>query len=166
MTAWVELNEAEHNAIWDRFEDVFDFRPSVSAKSWPGIKEPVPSRTYSITDMWDREHEEKVAARFIAAFRGCLTKTERLYVLDWQHPCYSLDPRQLPTSTEPGLWPIPIIPNGDYSIFLAPDFRFGTFGHPWEETLCIFGRSLLDALARDIPTILTRPVRVDGKPLP
>ncbi|MEV0150210.1 MULTISPECIES: DUF2716 domain-containing protein [unclassified Nonomuraea] len=31
--------------------------------------------------------------------------------------------------------------------FLSEDMTNGTFGHPWEQTLCIFGSSLLPELA-------------------
>jgi hypothetical protein len=48
-------------------------------------------------------------------------------------------------------------PNGDYYIFLSEDFRTGTFGHPWEETMCIFGDRLLTALAEPLSVWL--PVR-------
>ena len=36
--------------------------------------------------------------------------------------------------------------DGDYFIFLAEDFRFGVFGHPWEQTMCIFGQELIEAV--------------------
>ncbi|MEE1806266.1 DUF2716 domain-containing protein [Streptomyces sp. BE133] len=32
-------------------------------------------------------------------------------------------------------------PNGNYFIFLSEDFRAGSFGHPWEESPCLFGSS-------------------------
>ncbi len=49
------------------------------------------------------------------------------------------------------VWRIPVYPNGDYPIFLAEDFRFGIFGHPWERTCCIFGAELLAALEAGRP---------------
>ncbi|MFB4279141.1 DUF2716 domain-containing protein [Nonomuraea sp. MTCD27] len=41
-----------------------------------------------------------------------------------------------------------MFPNGDYYVFLSEDRTNGTFGHPWEQTLCIFGTSLIPELAR------------------
>ena len=37
---------------------------------------------------------------------------------------------------------MPVLPDGVYTLFLAPDGRFGIFGHPWEMTVCVFGREL------------------------
>jgi len=104
-----------------------------------------------------------LAERVVDAFRRCLDTNERLYVLDWQHDCYSLDPYRPFTAAELEEWPIGIEPNGDYYIFLTSDFRIGTFGHPWEETLCIFGQPLLNALDQNMPTYLKQPIRVNGR---
>jgi hypothetical protein len=49
-----------------------------------------------------------------------------------------------PLADEP--WRVTPLPNGDYYIFLSEVFRTGTFGHPWEETMCIFGDRLLHGL--------------------
>ena len=166
MAAWIELDDAERIAVWDRFYEAFAFRPSVYAKDWPGIKEPIPSRTYRDNDIWRSLGEEVFAERMIAAFRQCLAVPERLYVLDWHHDCYWFDPHQPFAAIEAGEWPIPLLPNGDYYIYLAHDFRFGTFGHPWEKTFCIFGQPLLDAFDASLPTSPLTPVRVDGQPLP
>ncbi|MFI1585316.1 DUF2716 domain-containing protein [Embleya sp. NPDC020630] len=50
------------------------------------------------------------------------------------------------------------------------DLRFGTFGHPWEHTLCVFGTELLDTIEHDVHRILGQPrhrphlVRQAGEP--
>jgi Protein of unknown function (DUF2716) len=44
----------------------------------------------------------------------------------------------------------PPFPNGDYYIFLTEDLTQGTFGHPWEQTFCVFGRDLVGALGRQL----------------
>lgn len=49
-------------------------------------------------------------------------------------------------------WPISVIPDGDHHIFLAEDFSFGTFGHPWEQTICVFGQQLIDAVELNKPS--------------
>lgn len=98
----------------------------------------------------------------VAAFQRCTHSGERMAVLDCQHPSYwfwphrlDLDDLRATWDVDPGItregahylsWPDmrrPIYPDGDYYIFLATDLRFGTFGHPWEETLCLFGDGLL-----------------------
>ena len=56
-------------------------------------------------------------------------------------------------------WRIPVLPDGDYSIFLAADFRFGIFGHPWEGTWCVFGTKLLAAFETDRPRMFSSELR-------
>jgi hypothetical protein len=51
---------------------------------------------------------------------------------------------------EAAQWPVSPFPDGDYYIFLSEDLTSGTFGHPWEQSLCVFGRVLVDAL---VPTL-------------
>ena len=34
---------------------------------------------------------------------------------------------------------ISVLPDGDHHIFLSPDFSWGCFGRPWEQTICVFG---------------------------
>ncbi len=62
---------------------------------------------------------------------------EYVIALDWQHFAYEFHPgsRAMP----PGPWRIPALPDGDYYLFLAQDFRFGWLGHPWERTVCCYG---------------------------
>lgn len=43
---------------------------------------------------------------------------------------------------------------GDYYAFLTPDLEEGTFGHPWEQTLCVIGRRMVDSLGRSLGTWL------------
>jgi hypothetical protein len=42
---------------------------------------------------------------------------------------------------------VEVFPNGDYYAFLTEDMTAGTFGHPWEQTLRVFGDQLVSALA-------------------
>lgn len=89
---------------------------------------------------------------------------DALYALDWQHTWYRVAPHQHPDGLPPLAWPVPVFPDGDYHIFLADDFRFGVFGHPWEQTMCAFGDALLEALAIERPQLFSRPVRANGLP--
>jgi len=53
---------------------------------------------------------------------------------------------------------------GDYFIWLAQDFRYGTFGHPWEPSLCVFGEELLAAVAEIGDEAFGRILRRNGRP--
>jgi len=170
MKAWQEMNGESISAVWDRFEEEFLFRPSVHQADWPGIHEPSPSETYSISEVYngDGDHYSKLNRELqdwgLSAFQALLTTdTEHINVLDWQHPCYRFRPL-IPFDLDKfGEWPIPILPNGDYYIFLDPDFAWGIFGHPWEQTMCLFGAPLLACLETGRPTLLTELVRRNGK---
>ncbi len=169
MNAWLELGECEYRKIWDDFYGRFSFSPSIDPHAWPSINEPVPSVTYSIAKAFDRGETDFVFvqsdlhAKVVAAFCELISESEFLYALDWQHTCYRFYPHgDIPNSGD-GTWVIPVLPDGDYSIFLAKDTSFGTFGHPWEQTICVFGQRLLDAFERHRPRIFSVEVRRDGR---
>lgn len=78
-------------------------------------------------------------------------------VLDWQHAAYELVPAieildDAPKDQVNG-YPT-VYPDGDYYAFLTPDFSEGTFGHPWEPSLCVIGSRLVDTLGRSLATWL------------
>jgi putative transposase len=86
-------------------------------------------------------------------------------VLDWQHPSYRCRPHRVRGEEPPdATWPIEVHPDGDYYIWLAEDLRYGTFGHPWEPGLCIFGEEPLAAFAEIGDEALGRILRRDGRP--
>jgi len=166
--AWEILTEDERETAWDRFYDEFNFRPSTRPQDWPGIKEPIPSVTYSISSFYrdwsnPRVLEKDLNTKILRAFQMCVGQEERLYVLDWHHNCYWLYPHRTFHAQRSRAWNVPVLPNGDYYIFLAQDFSFGLFGHPWEQTICVFGQVLLEALAQDMPLLFEKPIRIDGK---
>jgi hypothetical protein len=86
--------------------------------------------------------------------------SERLMALDWQHPDHSFRPHVFAEAGEWN-WPIDVFPDGEYHVFLTEDMSEGTFGHPWEETLCVFGPHLLPEvlplLSGWLPVMLSHP---------
>jgi hypothetical protein len=99
----------------------------------------------------------------VAASQSCVADGEAIMVLDLQHPCYRFLPHALFAFETEDDWPIPALPNGDYYIFLGTDLSFGVFGHPWERSMCVFGRPLLAAFGDDPPLLFDRPLRVGGR---
>jgi hypothetical protein len=81
-----------------------------------------------------------------------------MYVLDWQHTCFWFFPHRSGGEQ----FERSVFPDGDYHIFLAQDFSFGFFGHPWEETVCAFGERLLQAMEQHRPQLFTSVLRRDG----
>jgi hypothetical protein len=152
------LYEAEHDEIWARFKDRFTFRPDMRA--FPGITEPETSATWSLRDCEESAVDE--LDEIVHSGLGTATRPgEQLYALDWQHVGYRFDPRRVGGRgpRRPG----GVFPGGDYSVSLTPDLRLGTFGHPWEETLCVFGEPLLAAVEARLTALLGPPVRRGGK---
>ncbi|MEV7559167.1 DUF2716 domain-containing protein [Streptomyces sp. NPDC089795] len=82
----------------------------------------------------------------------------RLAWLDRQHTGYTFDPHRVGFPGAPDR-PGEVYPNGDHYVFLHPGLTFGTFGHPWEETLTVFGAPLLAAVEAELTALLGEPVR-------
>ncbi len=167
-SAWHELDQDTYQAAWDAFEREFCFRPSVREEDWPGIREPEDSITFSIGHVYgdpDRyvRLTNDLGCKLIEAFRRCVEAGSTIFVFDWQHPCYSFAPHQAFEFESEDDWPVPALPNGDYYIFTARDMRFGVFGHPWEQTMCVWGRDLMAAFRAAPPLLFDRKIREGGK---
>jgi hypothetical protein len=165
---WEQLGEAEYAEVWERFQREFGFRPGTEPESFPAIREPSPSLTYALPRIpggspsdgqsgrhgpTDDEIDDLIDS-LLEAFRACTPSGGKIYALDWRHRCYWFRPR-----ARFQRWKIPLLPDGDYYIFLAPDFSWGLFGHPWEWTVCVFGAPLLAALERRRPKVFQQPLR-------
>ncbi|WP_043824927.1 DUF2716 domain-containing protein [Rhodococcus opacus] len=163
--AWTDLPNRDR--YWTEFEERFRFRPGMKPESWPAIAEPTPSVTFDLTNTagteasW-RARFDAVNAEALRCFVAEFVDDPRFVVLDWQHPGYWFDAAEH-CAAEDSEWRVPVYPNGDYYIFLREDFSAGTFGHPWEPTLCVFGERLVNTLGRTLATWLPRK-RVNGQP--
>lgn len=156
--AWEQVGFDDYETFWGPFDERFGFRPGTDPETWPAIREPHPSVTIDLSSIFDHEGSQFAAgaraidALGLYAFTRVTSDDEQLVVLDWQHPCYLFSPhRQALTDAE---WPVPIFPNGDYYAFFTKDLSMGTFGHPWEQTLCVFGEPLIEALAEPLALAL------------
>lgn len=163
-----ELPEAEYRSVWDRFYVEFAFSPSVNPAKWPAIKEPADSVTWSLASL-DEDPSYTRLDRFVAVVEqgltACVEPEARLFALDWQHISYSFAPHRVGGhGQEP--WPLSPYPDGDYYIYLSGDFRLGSFGHPWESSVCLFGQELLDTVAAEVEDVLGPPLRRAGRSLP
>jgi hypothetical protein len=162
----IQLAEAEYRRVWDRFSTEFGFRPSTNPTKWPAIKEPTSSVTWSLDaldDDPDYERLDRLVAVVQQGLTACVPPSERLFALDWQHASFQFSPHMVggPGQAE---WPLSPYPDGDYYIYLTADFRTGSFGHPWESSLCLFGQELLDVAAESVGEVLGEPVRRSGLP--
>ena len=154
---FIELDEAEYGHVWSRFDDLFGFRASTTAEGWPAIKEPSPSLTFDLSVIAEGAQRgaayDAINAEALRAFVWALPDVELWLALDWHHPAYWFRPTALALTWQP-VWTIPVYPDGDYFSFLVPDMTVGTFGHPWEQTLCVFGDALIESLGASLATWL------------
>ncbi|WP_329623772.1 DUF2716 domain-containing protein [Streptomyces sp. NBC_01255] len=164
-TPVTELPEDDYRRVWDRFYEEFAFRPSVNPTTWPAIKEPAASATWSLAaldDDPDYEGLERLVAVVRAALASCVGPRGTLFALDWQHTSYRFSPQDVGGPGRPR-WPLSPYPDGDYYIYLSEDFRLGSFGHPWESSLCLFGEELLAVASTEVDKVLGPPIRRSGK---
>lgn len=135
---WLHLDGEQEAAIWDRFDARCRFRPSGNPDHWPSIVEPVPSVTWDLatsrgeveqgwrSGLWQRSVDAGEINRLVmAALRDCLTDSQWVYVLDWQHPTYRCWPHRFDTALASDAWPVEVFPDGDYYAFVHPDLRWG-----------------------------------------
>jgi hypothetical protein len=158
------FDDSEHDALWDHFTTEFNFQPSTT--SAPGITEPPASATWHLGAL-DTSQETAVDELQTILEHGlltCVPAGEPLYWLDWQHLSYRFDPSRVGLTGQPP-WPGGVYPNGDYYLYLTHDLRLGTFGHPWERTLCVFGTELLTQVEHRLTDLLGPPIRRSGHKL-
>ncbi|MGW4940838.1 DUF2716 domain-containing protein [Actinoplanes sp. NPDC004185] len=135
-------------------------------RTWPAIKEPAASITWSLAALDDDPGYLKLDAMVDVLNGGlwaCTRPEQNLLILDWHHDCYRVRPHAITAEHAPS-WPASMMPDGDYNIHLAEDLSYGTFGHPWEYTICVMGVPLLQRVTDDLDGILLRRVREGGRP--
>ncbi|GAB3476319.1 DUF2716 domain-containing protein [Amycolatopsis cihanbeyliensis] len=157
----VHIGDVEYKRVWDRFDADFRFNPGVP--SMPAIAEPQASVTWHLGVLLDGGEQAVDQLRRIVerGLRACTEPGEDLYWLDWNHPGCRFYPARVGGQGQPP-WPGDAYPNGDYYIYITPDFRLGTFGHPWEHSLCVFGDSLLAEIEHDLTELLGTVMRRGG----
>jgi len=159
MSGWIKQTKMEDKTIWRQFKKKFQFIPSIHKKDWPGIQEPFGSITYDISSVFAKfqrkQLEEDLRKKFLKALIDITPEGEFIYVFDWQHQSYKFIPKE----TNINEFKIPILPDGDYYIYLTKNIKTGLFGHPWERTICIFGEGLIKSLKKNPPDMLNKVVR-------
>lgn len=137
--SWIPMTQAEDEKIWHVIDQQFQFAPSTTV--FPSYHVPSPFVTYEV-DYEKREEIEQTLKRILTEVT---VEGERVMALDWNHQGYWIDPRRPFLRDEEGDWMIPAVPDGDYSFFIARDFRWGYLGHPWEGSITLFGEDLISA---------------------
>ncbi|MCK2242473.1 MULTISPECIES: DUF2716 domain-containing protein [unclassified Crossiella] len=155
----VALDEPEHTRIWDRVHTDLRFVPGV--ESMPAIAEPAASVTWQLGALAGESAGAELERVIERGLRACVKPGEPLYWLDWYHTPYRFDPDRVGGPGQPE-WFGEACPNGDYYLYLTPDLRLGTFGHPHEKSLCVFGADLLAEVEQDLTALLGKVLRRGG----
>jgi hypothetical protein len=151
--AWTTLGRIASKREWARVCSTLKFQAGIEPEEWPGIFEPYPSVTLSVSgvfDAWDtpafEAQEEAVNVEVLGALVNVFAPDDVLLACDAVHDDYWFRPH-VQAVAEARAWPIEPFPEGEYSFFLALDCSVGTFGHPWEQSICVFGEPLVAELA-------------------
>ncbi|MEO3937441.1 DUF2716 domain-containing protein [Dermatophilaceae bacterium Soc4.6] len=149
-----------YDDAWRAFSVRFAFRPRYAERERPAIDPPAGALVLDLAPVFAAGRArfaagvacvEASAARVLLELAG----DDELLALDWQHPAYRYSPQRLAVSEL--TLPVPVFPDGDYYVHTPDDLRFGTFGHPWQQTLTLWGDALVDTLGVELGTWL--PVR-------
>ena len=146
----------DDGGVWDAVYEQMSFRPSTDPDKWPVWTVEGLSVVFSF-DWPDDEHglemmNAKLDEAALHAMRRVVAPGESFVSLDWQHQTFQVWPHAMLRITEP--LPTPVLPNGEASLPVEPELRFGFLGQPWEQTITVFGRELLDAF--EAPPFLVR----------
>lgn len=155
MDNWIPLSYEQYSLVWDNFYKDFNFKPSVHSSDWPSYRLPVPFVTFDITEYTDDDIDD-LEEKCITNLRAVTGSDEYIYALDWQHKSYLYTPH-----LENGNARIGFYPDGDYYFFLNKDYKWGYLGHPWEQSISIFGEELIHQFETNRPTIFGKIVRSD-----
>jgi hypothetical protein len=161
--AWIALPPYRSTRVWDRFDESFEFNPSIDERDWPTFLEPAPSITWDISDLLDTFNpwlDPQATPYNLALWRAlceCLPEEEPVLALDWQHASYEFYPHRFRGAETPKSWCIPALPTSEYHLFVAEDHRLGSLGHPWAKTVCVFGAGFVEAYEKLTPL---RPERI------
>ena len=111
-------------------------------------------------------------------FIECMGDDEYMLALDYNHSCYRYNPRITTPKANPtfmedakfshggyyAYFP-EFYPKGDYFLFVAKDFSWGYFTHPWRNCAWVHGEPLMkkiQGIAGDIGFVKTTENKVFG----
>lgn len=135
-----EITNPLYEEISKEFETKFRFVPSIAPKKWPSILEPTPSFTLLMNK--ELYEQNNLSAFFSISFNQLPDEHKIMYQLNWHHQYYYA----------PKLFEyVNLYDPYDYEIALNKNMLCGTFSHPWEETLCIYGKELAAATKANLP---------------
>jgi hypothetical protein len=150
----------DYDQAWAPFDQRFDFKPAFYERIKPAINLPERSLVIDLAPVYAHDGPPFMAAEAAvnAAALRCfvwLADDQEMTALDWQHTPYRYSPAKH-AAARMNHWPVPVFPNGDYYIHLAPGLKWGSFGHSWQQSLTLWGDELAESLGAELLTWLPR----------
>lgn len=158
---WMELSEDEVSAVAERYESSFWQEDKLvlplPCVTWR-LVEPLNSRVEDLEVL-----EADLCTKTLHAFKMATAPGARLFALDWQHDCFTLDPHRIVDKPFRDYWAIPILSDGEDYIYLDESFDFGLVSLR-DLTFSVFGESIVALFLNDPPKILESAVKLDILP--
>jgi hypothetical protein len=169
---WVDLDREVGDVLWADFAEQFRFRAGVTSKRWPAIAEPMPSVVWDLSPIFSGAcpggfdaGSLAVAGLVLGTLQDCTDWYETVAFHDAVHPSILFRPHSVDEPQDVPGWDVGgLFPNGDYTIFVGRDHAFGLVGNPWEQSLCVFGDSAVDAFVARNQGTLDRVLRRRSQP--
>ncbi|MFF2528713.1 DUF2716 domain-containing protein [Brevibacillus sp. NPDC058079] len=155
MNNWIPLSDEQYRLVWGKFYKDFNFKPSIHSSDWPSFRLPIPFVTFDITEYTDDDIDD-LEEKCVTNLRAVTGSDDYIYALDWQHESYRYNPHLENGNVSRR---IGFYPDGDYYFFLNKDFMWGYLGHPWEQSISIFGEDLIYQFETNRPAIFGKIVR-------
>lgn len=170
-----KLWEIIHRDYWPRAEEDFRYKELKQASCTIFLKDHFkkyydPKRKSFEQD--DPEYDNfiyQIDEYFFGLFKQITDQP--IYAMNWNHSCYEIDVQKLDLQLykkilieensflyEKGAnyYLLSIVPDGDYHMFFTKDMKQGVLGHPWEQTLCLFGEDLIKTFKNSYPSNLSQ----------
>ncbi|MCL6604585.1 MAG: DUF2716 domain-containing protein [Paenibacillus sp.] len=170
MKEWEILSDEEADFVWQTIRERFEFNSRDNLS--PFLKLPEPYQIYDIhlftsylkdkSITIDDEYYNTFNRYITDVFIKCMGSDEYIYALDWQHTSFKYNPNSpeiMPRVThmeEFNVYFPDFYPDGDYYFFIASNFSWGYFTHPWTQELWIFGEELIAEIVKVPQIYLTR----------
>jgi hypothetical protein len=167
---WVSVSPDRKDRVWADFETLL--APEVKLLISPSVTWDI-SAAY-VEDL-STDTEPDLTLKALSAMRAVSERDTLWYVFSDGHAALSgFLPWQAVAKPYWRWWKNPIMPRGtpphmnvrtNHNCFVRRDFRAGFLTYLREDSLCVFGQDLLDALAEDPPLLLTKVRRRSGIPV-
>lgn len=148
---WLRMTDTERDRTWNRVIDISG-----------GFRTPAPPAPYrmwslawinSVDSQRRTELESGLTLSCQLAMRECVPFSSIVNALIWQSSGYRFNPHAGIPKVCTDYWAVPIVPETN-TCFLAVDESFGIVSMFYRQAVCVFGKSLLDALCTNQPEAL------------